>query len=957
MPRPTAFSRHPTEAPYDQLYDRLSRSIPTERLIADRLRLLAYGTDASFYRLTPKLVVVVETEAEVQTVLAAAHQLGTPVTFRAAGTSLSGQAVSDSVLVMLGDGWNQSRIAPDGSTIALQPGVIGAEANRRLAPYGRKIGPDPASINAARIGGIAANNASGMCCGTAQNSYQTLESARVILADGAVLDSGDAASRRTFVATHWAMLDQLAALAARAQADTDLAERIRRKFAIKNTTGYSLNALIDFSDPFDILTHLLIGSEGTLAFLAEVTYRTVADYPHKATALLLFETARGACQAVPILGTGPVDAVELIDRAGLRAVQDKPGMPEHIRQLGPDATALLVETRAETPEALEKHLASLTLLAESCRLVQPAAFTKDAAEIALLWSVRKGLFPSVGAVRKTGTTVIIEDVAFRVRDLADAVANLHQLFAKHGYDEAIIFGHALAGNLHFVFTQAFDSAEEIDRYAAFMDEVCGMVVGRYDGSLKAEHGTGRNMAPYVELEWGQQAVELMRQIKATFDPAGLLNPGVILNDNPQAHITHLKEMAAVTPTALGAVVDTCIECGFCEPKCPSHKLTQSPRQRITTRREISRLEAEGVSAAELEQLYAYAGTETCAACGLCATACPVGIDTGTVTKLLRGSQASPMAGRIGGQIAAHYGAALTVARVGLRAAQGLRALVGDRTMTAAADGLRRLSGDKTPRWMAEMPTAARCEGDVPTLGLKKIVYFASCASRTFGPPANDRAAGSLPDRFLEVCGRAGLEVIPVYSGAESGLCCGMPFESKGQFASADAKAAELEKALRLASQQGRLPIAFDTSPCALRMRRYLESQPAHDQALTILDIAEVAHDLILPRLDITPQDETITVHLTCSTRRMGLEEKVLTVARACARSVVVPAEVGCCGFAGDKGFTTPELNAHALRGLQESLDESVSFGVSTSRTCEIGLAAASGRPYRSLIHLLEMCSR
>jgi D-lactate dehydrogenase len=951
MPLPAAFTVRPTQAPYDGLYDRLSAVIPSERLIADRLRLLAYGTDASFYRLTPKVVVVVESEAEVQAVLAAASDLQTPVTFRAAGTSLSGQAVSDSVLLMLGDGWNGSEITEDGSLIALQPGVIGAEANRRLSAFGRKIGPDPASINAARIGGIAANNASGMCCGTAQNSYQTLSAARLILADGTVLDSADAASRAAFASRHRAMLDQLEALAAEARADQALAERIKRKFSIKNTTGYSLNALIDFTDPFDILTHLLIGSEGTLAFLSQVTYRTVADYPHKATALLLFDSAQAACIAVPVLGAGPVDAVELIDRAGLRAVENKPGMPDHIRSLGDDATALLVETRAPSAEALEENIRALMLLASSTAPLREATFTKDPGEIALLWSVRKGLFPSVGAVRKTGTTVIIEDVAFRVEDLAAAVADLHQVFAKHGYDEAIIFGHALAGNLHFVFTQAFDSAAEVERYAAFMDEVCRLVVEVYDGSLKAEHGTGRNMAPYVELEWGSQAVGLMRRIKQIFDPHGLLNPGVILNDDPQAHISHLKAMPAADPPGIGAVVDTCIECGFCEPKCPSHKLTLSPRQRITVRREISRLGPASGEAKGLEALYDYAGIDTCAACGLCATACPVGIDTGTLIKSLRGQQRGSLAKAVGSGVAKHYGAALATARVGLSVAHGLRAVVGNRALVAASQGLRRLSGNRTPLWSAAMPTAARCEGVAPTLGLNKIVYFASCATRTFGPAGDDYDAGPLPDRFLEVCARAGLEVVLVGSGSESGLCCGMPFESKGLLDTADAKSAELEKALFAASAGGSLPIAFDTSPCALRMRRYLADR------LPILDVAEVAHDWLLPRLELHRQEMSIAVHITCSTRRMGLEDKVLAVARACAAKVEVPAEVGCCGFAGDKGFTTPELNAHALRSLKDSLPAGVSSGVSTSRTCEIGLSAASGKPYRSLIHLLEVCSR
>ena len=168
-------------APYYQLQQELATFLPTERLIVDPLRLLAWGTDASFYRLVPKLLVVVDDEAELRRVLACCARLGTPVTFRAAGTSLSGQAISDSVLIMLGDGWRGIEVAADGASITLQPGVIGAAANRRLAPLGRKIGPDPASIDAAMIGGIAANNASGMCCGTAQNSYNTLAGLRIVL--------------------------------------------------------------------------------------------------------------------------------------------------------------------------------------------------------------------------------------------------------------------------------------------------------------------------------------------------------------------------------------------------------------------------------------------------------------------------------------------------------------------------------------------------------------------------------------------------------------------------------------------------------------------------------------------------------------------------------------------------------------------------------------------------------
>jgi len=315
------------------------RLIPPERLFDDPLSTLAFGTDASFYRLIPKLVVRVESEAEVVRLLHLATRHKVPVTFRAAGTSLSGQAISDSVLIVLGDYWNGREIRDGGNQIRLQPGVIGAQANAVLAPLGRKIGPDPASINACKIGGIVANNASGMCCGTAQNSYQTLAGMRLVLADGTVLDSEDERGVAAFRQSHGALLEQLAELGRETRANTALAERIRHKYRLKNTTGLSLNALVDFDDPLDILTHLMVGSEGTLGFISSVTYNTVPEYPHKASALIVFPDVDTCCRAVPVLKQQPVAAVELLDRRSLRSVQDQPGLPGWVAALSDGACA------------------------------------------------------------------------------------------------------------------------------------------------------------------------------------------------------------------------------------------------------------------------------------------------------------------------------------------------------------------------------------------------------------------------------------------------------------------------------------------------------------------------------------------------------------------------------------------------------------------------------------------
>lgn len=918
--------------------------IPAERRFDDPTSTLAFGTDASFYRLVPKLVVRVESEDEVVGLLHLAQRDRVPVTFRAAGTSLSGQAISDSVLIVLGDNWNGRQIRGQGEQIRLQPGVIGAQANAWLAPFGRKIGPDPASINACKIGGIVANNASGMCCGTAQNTYHTLAGMRLVLADGTRLDTEDPASVAAFEQSHATLLDELARLGRETRANTALADKIRHKYRLKNTTGLSLNSLIDYDQPLDILQHLLVGSEGTLGFISAVTYDTVPDHPHKASALLVFPSVESCCRAVTVLKPQPVSAVELLDRRSLRSVQDMPGMPSWVKGLSANACALLIESRAASQGLLHEQLGQVMAAIAEFPLEQRVDFSEDPAVYNQLWKIRKDTFPAVGAVRQTGTTVIIEDVTFPIEQLAEGVNRLIQLFDKHHYDEAIIFGHALEGNLHFVFTQGFNSAEEVARYQAFMDDVAQLVAVEFGGSLKAEHGTGRNMAPFVELEWGHEAYQLMWTLKRLLDPNGILNPDVVLSDDRDIHLKHLKPLPAADD-----IVDKCIECGFCEPVCPSKGLTLSPRQRIVMWRDIQAKNRAGIDTRELMRTYQYQGIDTCAATGLCAQRCPVGINTGELVKKLRSQAAEHI--KAADWLADNFHTVLRGARLTLAAANGARKLLGAPRLSRLSASLSKASNGRLPQWTPAMPQPLRTFAPaMPSNDARpRVVYLAACVSRVMGPAAGDKEQSSLLDKTRALLEKAGYHVI--FPENADSLCCGQPFASKGYPEQAEHKRQELINALLHASRGGLDPIYCDTSPCTLRL-----VQDLGDTRLDLYDPVRFIRTHLVDKLEFTPQREPVAVHVTCSTQHLGESQALIDLARLCSQQVVIPEGIHCCGFAGDKGFTTPELNAHSLRTLKDAVQH-CSEGISTSRTCEIGLSSHSGIDYHGLVYLVDRVTR
>jgi D-lactate dehydrogenase len=933
----------------------LSEIIAKERVKSSLIDLVSYASDAGFYYLRPKAVVLPINEEEIIGLFKFSRTHQIPLVFRTAGTSLSGQSITDGILVDLSQHWAKILVEEDGKTVRVQPGAIGAIVNAALQRVGKKIGPDPASINSAMMGGIISNNASGMCCGVSKNSYHTVKYIKFILPDGKTYSTENADDYTRFLLENSSLADQLLKMRAEIFNDRELYELIRRKYKTKNTVGYAVNAFVDFETPLDILAHLLIGAEGTLAFIAEAVMETLPDYRAKSTTMLYFPDIYSACKAIVPLTNSGAAAVELMDRASLRSVEHIEGLPSIIRELPQSAAALLVEYQGNTHDEIALQIADFIAIAPQLNLLNEALFTTNSLEQALFWKVRKGMFPAVGAVRASGTSVILEDIAVPVDKLGDAIIDLQQLFVKYNYNNAIIFGHAKDGNIHFVISQAFDSPAEIERYDELLKDVIDLVLQKYDGALKAEHGTGRNMAPFVEKEWGGKIYEIMKTIKSIVDPALLLNPGVIINNNPNAHLANLKELPKVE-----IEVDRCMECGFCEHVCPSRDITLTPRKRIVVRRELLNLKNKGKKQEykTLLNQYQYEGLDTCAVDGLCATACPVDINTGDLVKRLRRENHSAFANRIALMVTKNFNSVTKTVKFALASGQFLNRVFGDKTMIIITGGIKKII-PSFPLWSNQLAVANKVP-QAPQLPVKDqhIVYFPTCITRLMGD--KNAAEKDIMQNFMSVSEKAGIQVI--IPNNLNHYCCGQIFSSKG-FAPAFAHAAnETIEKLYETTRQGKFPIVLDISSCTQTLANCTpvlsEENRTKFSKLTIIDSVDYLHDYILQRVRVSKQKDSIALHPVCSLQKMaGLPYKFNAIANHFSKEVTQPLFAGCCGMAGDRGFLFPELTRSAtFKEAKEVRAKEHDGYYSSSKTCEIALSDAVGKNYYSILKLVDECT-
>ena len=932
----------------------LKKIIPENRIKARYIDLVSFAADAGFYHLLPKAVVQPVTEEEIILLFQFSQQHTIPLVFRTGGTSLSGQSVTDGILVDLSQHWNKIKVEDNGDSVRVQPGITGAMVNTYLKKYNKKIGPDPSSISAAMMGGILSNNASGMCCGVKLNSYHTTKFIRFILPDGKIFNTENQLDYDRFEKECAPLVDSLLDIKSEVHQNEPLYKKIRIKYQTKNTVGYSLNAFIDHEHPLDILAHLLIGAEGTLAFIAEALLQTVPDYPFKSTALLYFPTIGAACEAIMPLNNAGASMVELMDRASLRAVENLSGMPAIVKSLPDTAAALLIEFQENSWTVLEERVSTFLLSTATLSLYNAPVFTSDTAERDFLWKVRKGLFPAVGAVRASGTTVILEDIVFPVEKLGYAIADLQKLFKRYEYTNAIIFGHAKDGNIHFVITQSFDTPQQIKRYDLFMREVINLVVKKYDGSLKAEHGTGRNMAPFVETEWGSEAYTIMKKIKQAIDPHLLLNPGVIINEDKNVHLKNLKQLPPVEEE-----VDKCIECGYCEHICPSRNITTTPRRRIVIRRALKKLQLEGETA-KYELLLSqskYDVLDTCAVDGLCATACPVDINTGDLVKRLRRENHSAKANKFTLFIAKHFKLTEQVVRVALKMGVGINKLFGKNTMTKLTGGLKKMIS-AIPLWSAQINNpphlAILKNNNAVTNSKNTIVYFPACISRMLGTYEGKKK--NILQTFISICNKSGLEVKVLDN--VNGSCCSQIFSSKGFKDAAGFTANSIVENLWKSSNGGNFTIVIDVSSCAYTLHHLrpilTEKNKQKFDQLTILDSVDFLYDKIMLTANVKHKKNRIVLHPVCSLEKMNTTHKFIHLAKHFAAEVLVPKNTGCCGMAGDRGFLFPEITAAATRPeANEVMAQEFDGYYSSTKTCEMAMSDAVKKNYESVLYLVD----
>lgn len=885
--------------------------------------------DASYYEIMPKSVCFPENRRDILALFDYSRRSRRSVTFRAAGTSLSGQALGNDIIADISRNWQDFSYNPYNETITAQASVIAGRVNEYLSKFGRMIGPDPASINSATIAGICSNNSSGMSSGIVRNPYSTVLSMTYILPDGAVIDSN--MSDSFFKDKHPILYNSIQEIRDKILNDNELVNIIKSNYEVKNVIGYSLNSFIDFFAPIDILTHLMIGSEGTLGFIEKATLKTFKIKPVKHTILLAFNDLEASSKAINSLLPTKPESMEIMDAIAVKSVGKLPEELTYLNDLNDVGAVFLIEygfdnseNNIEKNEHIYNIINNLTIFGKAIVANSPELREK-------LWFIRRGILASIGGNRPKGTSIVIEDIAIPQRNFANAISELRQILDNYSFTESAIFGHCLDGNIHFLLPVDFSKSFHINRFEQFTNNLITFVKSQ-KGSLKAEHGTGRSMAPFVINQWGQKAYEIMREIKSLIDPDGMLNPDVILSNDNSLHIKDLKHIPQKD-----SLIDKCIECGFCEHICPSRNLTFTPRHRIVSFRKDTH-DAEN---------FQYLCLDTCAVDGLCETVCPIGINVGNFVKSERSKRISNNTNRLANSIIKYGKISEILLSSGIKSSN----IVSKAISVKYFNRLLSLSTANIA-WSSYIGNPI----NINNLTSKQAtaVYYPCCISRLMG---KDDDKTDIIHTFTDICQTAGIKIKMPRN--LKGQCCGMAFGSKGLKLQQITAISNLVEELFEASMHGNIPIVFDSSSCwySFKYQSVIEDEAINNKwkKLRILDSYEFIEEYILKRLKLYKLD-SIALHINCSVRKSGNAERLINFCKSLSNNIFTPNDKSCCGYAGDRGITHPELYKSAIQPkILEYKGLDFDGYYSTNIPCQTALSDGTGNSFQSIFHLIKKC--
>ncbi len=613
----------------------------------DDVSRVLYSTDASLYQIEPLGVVIPRTQDDLIAVVELASKYRIPVLPRGSGSSLGGQAIGEAVIIdcsryldhVLG-------VNIDELTASVEPGVVLATLNRRVASHGLMFGPDPASAERATMGGVIGNNATGAHSIRYGMTADHLLSADVILADGSLATWGGVSGEKTT----WGVGE-------RQRKVLDTVFNIREKYANeirenwpkawRNSAGYRLNYLLPWSaskpeqwegeyypplpKPGEVnLAALLAGSEGTLAVIRKATVNLVRKPKHTILGVLVYKSIVEACEAVPALLMHKPSAVELLPKMIIRLARSVPAYASQLGFVQGDPEALLVvEFSGDDTSLLREKVLALR---------RDVLVAEGAEEQARVWNVRKvGLGILDSRPTSARPVAFIEDCAIPVERLGEFVVEVDRILMAHN-TQAAFYAHASAGCLHIRPILDLKTEPGVRNLRSIAEQVLAVTL-RIGGAMSSEHGDGLVRSEWLIKTYGDTVLDAMKQIKLAADPLSLMNPKNLTN--APAMDTNLRygtdyHSKAWTPSldfsrngGVTGAVEQCNGQGVCRKldgvMCPSFQVTReemhSTRGRANLLRAMISIGKTGIPAEQVKQ-----ALDLCLACKGCKAECPSGVD-------------------------------------------------------------------------------------------------------------------------------------------------------------------------------------------------------------------------------------------------------------------------------------------------------------------------------------------